>query len=165
MKKDTALTIKEISIKIPWTTGYFAFSSMYKIAEKNIVKLLYGCVFLWCPKYISNEFAKDICWGNVSTFYYVSEHHWIKRGHISSAFVIMSKSTNYHENYHQNHMSYKKMMWNCCVLFSEQLRALMLWLSKKRNCCRFNCATFRLPWARLPHCLSNEFGSKKGRNS
>ena len=32
--------------------------------------------------------------------------------------------------------------------------------SKERNC-RFNCATFRLPWARLQCCLSKEFASKQ----
>ena len=30
----------------------------------------------------------------------------------------------------------------------------MLWLSKERNSCRFNCATFRLPWVRSLHCPS-----------
>ena len=37
---------------------------------------------------------------------------------------------------------------------------LMLWLSKEINCCRFNCTTFHLPWARLLCCLSKELASK-----
>ena len=37
----------------------------------------------------------------------------------------------------------------------------MLWLSKERNCCRFHCATFRLPWVRSLRCPSKEFISKK----
>ena len=37
----------------------------------------------------------------------------------------------------------------------------MVWLSKERNCCRFNYATFRLPWACSLCCLSKEFASKK----
>ena len=54
---------------------------------------------------------------------------------------------------------------NHCVFLSFYsslpLKALMVWLSKERNCCRFNCATFRLPWARSLCCLSKEFVSKK----
>ena len=38
---------------------------------------------------------------------------------------------------------------------------LMLWLSKEINCCRFNCATFRLPCAQSLFSLSKEFASKK----
>ena len=46
------------------------------------------------------------------------------------------------------------MEWACIL-------PLLLWLSKETNCCRFNCATFRLPWARSLCCLSKEFVSKK----
>ena len=38
---------------------------------------------------------------------------------------------------------------------------LLIWLSKKRNWCHFNCATFHLPLARSLCCLSKEFASKK----
>ena len=42
-----------------------------------------------------------------------------------------------------------------------QISRLMLWLSKERNCCRFNCATFRLPLDSSLCCLSKEFTLKK----
>ena len=48
-----------------------------------------------------------------------------------------------------------------CFSVTLTERKKMLWLSKERNCCRFNCATFRLPFARSLCCLSKEFASKK----
>ena len=39
----------------------------------------------------------------------------------------------------------------------------MFWLSKERNCCRLNWATFRLRWAHLLCCLSKHFASKKSK--
>ena len=41
----------------------------------------------------------------------------------------------------------------------------MIWLSKKRKCCRFNGTTFRLQWDRILCCLSKDFASKKRRES
>ena len=42
---------------------------------------------------------------------------------------------------------------------------LMLWLSKERNCCRFNCATFHLSWIGSLRCPFKQLSSKIGRNS
>ena len=38
-------------------------------------------------------------------------------------------------------------------------------VSKEMICCRFNCATFRLPWVYSLRCPSKEYASKKGRHS
>ena len=52
------------------------------------------------------------------------------------------------------------IVFRVSLLFLKR-ESLLLWLSKERNCCCINFATFCLPWAHSLCCLSKEFASKK----
>ena len=49
----------------------------------------------------------------------------------------------------------------CRAILNTAFDPFMLWLTKERNCFRFNWVTFRLPCGRSLCCRSKEFASKK----